>query len=249
MVGLGRPSRRSLPIAAALATSLSCTGAPTEPTPGTVPPPGNEQTSICHHLGPNSFALTVVIEREVPAHMAHGDGRINDLVPEQPDLKFGSTCEFLPLVQATVTFNELVGDNGTPFVSHEEAGLTVTTTDHIWEVLATHGKPRPSIIFKRIHQEPDSGEIRVFDASGGLFQFSSVDLYSSVTQIPYIITAFRKLNTAFILTGTLPGTFGAFASVFNSDTRMIDSITIRLTNPASFCCGNPMGLDNITIRR
>jgi hypothetical protein len=75
-----------------------------------------------------------------------------------------------------------------------------------------------------------------------------VDLYSSVTTIPYEITGFRDAAVVFSMTGTVPNTYGNFRTVLRSAGReMIDALIITLTNPTSI--GNPMGLDNIILRR
>jgi len=88
-------------------------------------------------------------------------------------------------------------------------------------------------------------------AGGAVFNFNSVDLYSSTTPIPYTITGFRNSSTVFTLAGTLPNTFGTFKTVVNPNAAaVIDTLSIVLTN-TSGCCGNgnPMGLDTIVLTR
>ena len=84
------------------------------------------------------------------------------------------------------------------------------------------------------------------DASGGTFRFNSVDLYSSVTRIPYTITGFRNDLPVFTMTGTDPNTFGNFKTAANPHySTVVDAVIIGLTNtPGS--CSNPMGVDNIS---
>ncbi len=47
---------------------------------------------------------------------------------------------------------------------------------------------------------------------------------------------------------TQPNTFGNFATVSNPNAdAQIDTLVIRLLNPAAACCPNPTGLDNIVV--
>lgn len=76
----------------------------------------------------------------------------------------------------------------------------------------------------------------------------SVDLYSSTTPIPYVITGIANSTTVFSIQKTQGNTFGNFATVVNPNpTTLIDALLIRLSNPAAPCCSNPMGLDNIVV--
>ena len=82
-------------------------------------------------------------------------------------------------------------------------------------------------------------------AGGAPFRFQSVDLYSSVTTIPYVITGILNSTTVFVAQATLGNTFGAFVTVQNpQSTTVVDSLVIRLSNSVA---GNPMGLDNIKL--
>lgn len=82
-----------------------------------------------------------------------------------------------------------------------------------------------------------------------LFSFRSVDVYSSITPIPYTISGIRDFATVFVMTDTVPNTFGAFRTVTSTHaTDLIDTLTIQLTNPNT-CCPNPMGVDNIVSSR
>ena len=85
-------------------------------------------------------------------------------------------------------------------------------------------------------------------AGGALFTFSSVDLYSSLTPIPYVFTGIRDSVAVFTATDTQPDTFGDFATVLNPySSESIDTLVITLANPADVCCPNATGLDNISI--
>jgi hypothetical protein len=182
-------------------------------------------------------------------HLGHGDGYVHDWVPgQQPTTRFGSSCEFISLTLATITFDHLLGDDGTPFTSYEENGLTIINTNRPWEVRERFGHPAPSIIFFNDDPQRDTvGEVEIVSRYES-FAFRSVDLYSSVTAIPYSITGTRQTRETISLTGTVPGTYGAFATVSTSDLTLFETLTIRLTNPRG-CCRNPMGLDNITVLR
>ena len=140
------------------------------------------------------------------------------------------------------------GGNGSPFVSHVESGFTVSTTDPNWTVRTTYGNPAPFIQFQRLATEGTiTGEVQV-TAGGATFRFDQVDLYSSITTIPFIFTGLRGGVTVFTETGTVPNTFGAFRTVSNPSAAVtIDTLLIKLSNPATPCCPNPMGLDNIVL--
>jgi hypothetical protein len=87
-------------------------------------------------------------------------------------------------------------------------------------------------------------------SSGSTFRFESVDVYSSVTAIPHEIIGLRNGAPVFSVTGTVPNTFGNFATITNPNlTAVIDTLLIRLSNPATPCCSNPVGLDNIVLVR
>lgn len=185
---------------------------------------------------------------DLHGHLDHGDGYVNDWVPAQPNTRFGLACELVSLVPATITFDNLVGDNGTPFTSYEESGLTITNTLQPWEV-REHGKPPPSIIFFGLLPQQDTvGEVEIVSSSG-LFALRSVDFYSSVTTVPYRIVGTVGTRQTFLLTGIAPHAFGAFVTVPNPNPALFETLTIRLTNSSSVCCRNPMGLDNISVIR
>jgi hypothetical protein len=54
----------------------------------------------------------------------------------------------------------------------------------------------------------------------------------------------------FAVVDVIGNTFGAFARRPNPSADVpVQEIRIRLSNPSAPCCGNPMGLDNIVVRR
>lgn len=146
---------------------------------------------------------------------------------------------------ATITFEQAsVGTLST----YAESGFTTSAVSGPWVVSDSYGKPAPFILFtKEAGLNPLTATIQITN-DDSKFTFSSVDLYSSITPIPYVITGLLNSTAVFSFEGTVPNTFGNFQTVVNSNSNyLIDSLTISLTNPAAACCSNPMGLDNITV--
>jgi hypothetical protein len=158
---------------------------------------------------------------------------------------FATWCFNPTIVRATtIDFNGLatngcsfLGDCG-PFTSYTESGFTVSAVSGNW--LAASG-------FITFINPPTTTASVTVTAAGVPFSFSSIDLYSSITPIPYIFTGLLNGNTVFTASGTVPNTFGNFAKVSNPDgTDMIDTLQVTLSNPPA-CCSNPVGLDNIVV--
>jgi hypothetical protein len=155
----------------------------------------------------------------------------------------------------TIGFTGLVS-NGASFSTYAESGFTVSVTGpswftRDWEVATLFGNPAPFIHFRVSPGAPEtSGAIRVA-ADGATFGLASVDLYSSVTPIPYELRGFLNNAPVFTATGTVPNTFGAFRTVSNPYANvLVDSVMVVLINPAmAACCGNAMGLDNLVLLR
>jgi hypothetical protein len=150
----------------------------------------------------------------------------------------------------TIEFGGLAGGaNREPIATYSESGFTLATTAQDWMTLTTYGNPAPFIQFLRdASLATQVGEVTV--TAGGLtFAFESVDVYSSTTPIPYEIVGLRGGATVFTLSGTVPNTFGRFATINTSQPdAVIDSLLIRLTNPATGG-PNPVGFDNLVLRR
>jgi hypothetical protein len=144
---------------------------------------------------------------------------------------------------AIIGFNDLLAPG--PFTTSAESGFAVSALSGSWEASTSFGNPAPFIQFIRASSEPTTTAQIQVTASGSPFTFGSVDLYSSITTIPYLITGIRNSTPVFSLAGTVPNTFGAFATVSSSSTQVIDTLSITLSNPATECCSNPVGLDNI----
>ncbi len=147
----------------------------------------------------------------------------------------------------TIAFGDLSG-NGSQFIEYDELGFRVSSGIGSWEVMESYGNPAPAIIFMREADEPDfQGEVEI-TSNGSFFSFNSVDLYSSITPIPYTIKGFRDSELVFTLSDSVPNTFGKYIKVENPEAAdAIDTLTIRISNPATPCCSNPVGLDNIVV--
>ncbi len=140
------------------------------------------------------------------------------------------------------------GAPAAPVTTYTRCGFTVTATTTNWTAWTGYGHPAPFIGFMSAAGATTTGEVRVTSAAG-TFTFESVDLYSSTTPIPYVITGLANFATVFTVEGKQPNTFGNFATVSNPNaTARVDTLVIRLTNPAAPCCANPMGLDNIVVK-
>jgi hypothetical protein len=154
-----------------------------------------------------------------------------------------------PAGPRVITFDGLASrPNQTPFADYLESGYMVSPTVGNW-VIQTFGRPGPAIAFNRSASDPTiTQEVRVM--SGGVpVTFNSVDLYSSVTPIPYTFIGMRNGNQVFFVSSTLPNTSGAFVTVQNNFPAIsIDTLVIRLSNPV-VPVSNPVGLDNIMLTR
>ena len=145
-----------------------------------------------------------------------------------------------------IGFEEL-RTHGAAFTSHKACGLDIAVTAGPWVASTTYGQPAPFVQFMSPAGTTTTGEITV---SGGMFSFTSVDIYSSTTKIPYDISGLAGGAVLFALQGEQGNTFGRFATIAVPLTpAQIDKLRIRLTNPAAPCCSNPVGLDNIRVVR
>jgi hypothetical protein len=151
----------------------------------------------------------------------------------------------------TIGFSGLAtAENRTPVTMYTESGFLVIPTMAAW--MAIHyGNPAPSLQFEAQIGETIVGEIAVASEDGAPFRLTSVDLYASTTPIPYVITGTLLGQPRYTAVGTQGNTFGRFVKVDNQHKNVIvDRVTIQLTNRTGVtCCRNPMGLDNIVVRR
>lgn len=140
-----------------------------------------------------------------------------------------------------ITFQQV--PNG-PLSTYTEAGFTASILSGSWVPRLDYGNPAPFLQFAGQNNQETIGAIQV-TSGGSPFTFGSVGLYSSVTPIPYSISGFLDNTQMFSLQGTIPNTFGDFATLANPQANvLIDKLTITLTNPVS---NNPMGLDNLDV--
>jgi hypothetical protein len=151
--------------------------------------------------------------------------------------------------RVTLNFGGLNTDRES-VTSYTESDFTVAMTAADWIAVTSFGNPAPSVQFSRsASQSTLVGEV-IVTANGSPFRFESVDVYSSVTAIPYQILGVRNGALVFALTGTVPNTFGNFATITNPNLGTdVDTLLIRVSNPATPCCANPVGVDNIALSR
>jgi hypothetical protein len=139
--------------------------------------------------------------------------------------------------------------NRTDVITYSEAGYVVSRSAGNWMSLTTYGNPAPFIQFITEASTTTTGEVTI-SSGGGFFSFESIDLYSSVTQIPYEIVGLRGRDAVLLVTGTLGNTFGNFRTVTNDRPgTFVDTLFIRLTNTTGGAGPNPMGFDNLVLSR
>lgn len=147
----------------------------------------------------------------------------------------------------TITFNG-ISTGGAAYSGHSEQGFNVAASGASW-FGSTYGTPGPAVHFTGTALSNITGQI-VVTGDGRPFAFSKVDLYSSVTPIPWHFVGKRNGSVVFDVSGTQPNTFGNFATISNSQsTTLIDRLEISVTNPlgAISCCSNPVGVDSIVV--
>jgi hypothetical protein len=203
---------------------------------------------VCHRTGADRFVHLSVARAAVDAHLKHGDGLVGGPVPEHPGMTFDASCTPVQATtRVTITFTGLSGD-GSPFTTYTQSGVTVVPTQGSWQISTGYGNPAPFIQFETPAASPLTTATVTVTAGGSDFTFSSVDVYSSITPIPYTFTGMKDGATVFTVNGTEPNTFGNFATVQNPNAgTLIDTLVISLSNPPTQCCPNPMGLDNIVV--
>jgi hypothetical protein len=139
--------------------------------------------------------------------------------------------------------------NRTDVITYSEAGYVVSRSAGNWMSLTTYGNPAPFIQFTTEANTTTTGEVTI-SSGGGFFSFESIDLYSSVTQVPYEIVGLRGRDTVLSVTGTLGNTFGNFRTVTSDRPgTFVDTLFIRLTNTTGGAGPNPMGFDNLVLSR
>jgi hypothetical protein len=154
-----------------------------------------------------------------------------------------------PSTNYTISFSAL-RENRSAVTLYGESGFTVSPIAPQWVAITTYGNPLPSLQFFASGGTV-TGELQV-SADGAPFWLRSVDFYSSVTRIPYVIEGLLSGEPMFTQLDVLGNTFGNFVRVANSRPDLpVDRLNIRLSNPLSpgFSGSNPMGVDNIVLNR
>jgi hypothetical protein len=145
-----------------------------------------------------------------------------------------------------ITFNDAPIDLGS---SYTESGFTVSPLSGSWAGDSNYGNPAPFIEFNSPAGTAEKGLLQV-TSGAGTFRFSSIDLYSSTTPIPYLFEGSLSGSLVYAEQGTVPNTFGQFQTVRSQHaTVVIDTVNILLGNAPAACCPNPMGVDNIVLVR
>jgi hypothetical protein len=155
-----------------------------------------------------------------------------------------------PAANYTIGFSGL-RDNRAAVPAYTESGFIISPVSAEWVGVTTYGNPLPSLQFFAPAGATVTGEIRI-TAGGSPFWLRSVDFYSSVTRIPYVIEGSLSSEPAFTQLQVLGNTFGNFVRVLNSRADVpVDVVLIRLSNPLPGATGgsNPMGIDNIVLDR
>src|SRR5262249_31024794 len=166
-----------------------------------------------------------------------------------PSLSSASTPASTPPRAETPCTLGFDGAGAASFTTYTRCGFTVTATTPNWGVWTGFGHPAPIIGFVSAEAETTTAEIRV-TAAAGTFTFSSVDVFSSTTRIPYYIKGSLSSARVFSFWSSegLGNTFGDFATIVNPHPDdLIDTLVIQLWNPAAPCCPNPIALDNIAL--
>jgi len=154
-----------------------------------------------------------------------------------------------PSANYTIGFSGL-RDNRAAVPTYTESGFTISPVSAEWVGITTYGNPLPSLQFFALGGTV-TGEVRI-TADGSPFWLRSVDFYSSVTRIPYVIEGFLSGEPVFTQLEVLGNTFGAFVRVPSSrPDAPVDVLLIRLSNPMppGVTGSNPMGIDNIVLNR
>jgi hypothetical protein len=180
---------------------------------------------------------------EVWVWLMDGPARLSETwIATVPDLGYNVAASAGPDI-VTITFGALTG-SGAPAPPYDESGFTVTPDSADWLDWG-YGAPGPAIVFYGSDGTTLTREVQL-TAAGSTFNFIAVDLYSSITTIPYEIIGLRNSVAVFSMNGTVPNTYGHFRTVAHpTGLDTIDTLVVRLSNPTY----NPMGLDNIVLRR
>jgi hypothetical protein len=139
------------------------------------------------------------------------------------------------------------GVTDSAFADFKEHGFGVRAKTSGWMGDTNFGDPPPFIEFETPAGVASTQSV-IVTHGGRSFTFQSVAIYSSITTIPYKFRGSLNGLTKYVAKGTVPNTFGNFATVTNPDAAtVIDRLVISVTNPLTACCSNPEGIDNIVV--
>ena len=147
-----------------------------------------------------------------------------------------------------IDFNGISGGEGSQFTSYMEDGFTVSdVSNNLLVSQGIYGNPPPGLYFIAQPNQVLTGTVEVTEG-GALFTFNSVDVYSSITAIPYTFTGFLNGNQVYTVSGVTQLAMGNFLTVMNPDSSIaVNTLDISVTNDPGSCCSNPMALDNINV--
>ena len=152
-----------------------------------------------------------------------------------------------PSGTTTIAFSSITAD-GAAVTIYAENGYSLSTSGD-WQGKTTFGNPPPFIEFVTPAATMKVAMVQVFANTHEPFTFRSVDVYSSITTVSYVISGVRDFSVVFMISDTLPNTFGSFRTVLSTHPNdPVDTLTIQLTNPVT-CCPNTIGIDNIVVSR
>jgi len=156
----------------------------------------------------------------------------------------------VPASAAVITFDGL--QTPSAFTGpYAESGFSVSPASNQWIVWTGYGNPAPAIVFINPDTAFETNAQIEVTAGGRLFTFESVDLYSSISPIPFGFVGLLNSTVVLSQMGGLPNTFGNFRTVSVNSTQPIDTLLITVGNPstAPFPTVNPAGLDNVVVNR
>jgi hypothetical protein len=160
-----------------------------------------------------------------------------------------TVCTPIPIVPTTLTFSG-VSIHGGALSSYSESGFTLSLPSGNWRGSTQFGNPAPFVQFVRPAGPAALTEVITLTTGGLPFHFGSFEVYSSVVPVPYTFTGRLNSQPVFSRSNTLPNPMGRFVPISNPDAIVpIDELIISLTNTASTCCSNPVGIDNLLVAR
>jgi hypothetical protein len=138
--------------------------------------------------------------------------------------------------------------------TYSENGVEVRSLSGRWLWQQGYGNPAPYLGFDLVAPDTTQAASVSVTAQNKCFRFVSIDVYSSLTPVPYIFTGFDGPTKAFEVRRTLANTYGAFDTVENPrsdaaidrlEVTLSTTVTSLTSTPGSVV--NPVGIDNIIL--